>query len=71
MMRTTIITGTMAKPQPRIAMNRHHRPALKYRRLHRNQQRREIRHELELLRAVMTTLRDAGLIYAQSPKIGT
>jgi hypothetical protein len=39
-------------------MNRHHRPALIYRRLHRNRLRLEIRRELELLRGVVATLRD-------------
>lgn len=33
-------------------MRPHHRPALMYRRLHRNRQRQQERHELELLREV-------------------
>jgi hypothetical protein len=57
MMRTTTITGTMTRPQPRIAMNRHHRPALINRRLHRNRLRHEIQRELELLRGVVAALR--------------
>jgi hypothetical protein len=39
-------------------MNRHHRPALMYRRLHRNRLRHEIQRELELLRGVVAALRD-------------
>jgi hypothetical protein len=42
-------------------MNRHHRPALIYRRLHRTRQRHEIRRELELLRGVVAALREFGL----------
>jgi hypothetical protein len=61
MMRTIRTTGTMSRPQPRIAMNRHHRPALMYRRQHRIWQREQMRRELDLLRGVVAALRELGL----------